>query len=91
LNPGGKILADSTDLLYLFTDENGETWVDIASDTYYGEMEYRLSYKGIKGKPFPWLFVDPHTFADYAKLCGYTVKEIIAGSHYDYMVEIVAD
>ena len=91
LKPGGKILADSSDLLYLFTDENGETWVDIASDTYYGEMEYRLSYKGIKGKPFPWLFVDPHTFADYAKLCGYTVKEIIAGSHYDYMVEIVAD
>ncbi len=91
LNPGGKILADSTDLLYLFTDENGETWVDIASDTYYGEMEYRLSYKGIKGKPFPWLFVDPHTFADYAKLCGFEVKEIVAGAHYDYMVEIVAE
>ena len=91
LKPGGKILADSTDLLYLFTDENGETWIDIASDTYYGEMEYRLSYKNIKGKPFPWLFVDPHTFADYAKLCGFQVKEIIAGAHYDYMVEIVAE
>ena len=91
LKPRGKILADSTDLLYLFTDENGETWIDIASDTYYGEMEYRLSYKNIKGKPFPWLFVDPHTFADYAKLCGFEVKEIIAGAHYDYMVEIVAE
>ena len=91
LKPGGKILADSTDLLYLYTDENGETWIDIATDTYYGEMEYRLSYKGIKGKPFPWLFVDPHTFADFARLCGYTVREIVAGAHYDYMVEIVAE
>ncbi len=91
LKPGGKILADSTDLLYLFTDANGETWIDIASDTYYGEMEYRLSYKNIKGKPFPWLFVDPHTFADYAKLCGFEVKEIVAGAHYDYMVEIVSE
>jgi SAM-dependent methyltransferase len=91
LNPGGKILADSSDLLYLFTDENGEIWVDIASDTYYGEMEYQLSYKTIKGKPFPWLFVDPDTFSDYAVLCGFKVKEKIAGLHFDYMVEIVLE
>ncbi|MCX6237216.1 MAG: methyltransferase domain-containing protein [Bacteroidia bacterium] len=91
LNPGGKILADSSDLLYLFTDENGEMWIDIASDAYYGEMEYQLSYKAIKGKPFLWLFVDPDTFSDYAKLCGFTVKEKIAGAHFDYMVEIILE
>ena len=91
LNPGGKILADSSDLLYLFTDENGETWIDIASDTYYGEMEYQLTYKSIKGKPFPWLFVDPETFSDFARICGYTVKDKIAGAHFDYMVEIVLE
>ena len=91
LNPGGKILADSTDLLYLFTDENGETWIDIASDTYYGEMEYRLTYKKIKGKSFPWLFVDPDTFSQTAEMCGFTVKCKIAGAHFDYMVEIIAD
>jgi SAM-dependent methyltransferase len=91
LNPGGKILADSSDLVYLFTDENGETWIDIASDTYYGEMEYQLSYKTIKGKPFPWLFVDPESFAGYARLCGFTVTEKIEGDHFDYMVEIVSE
>lgn len=91
LNPGGKILADSSDLLYLFTDENGDTWIDIASDTYYGEMEYQLNYKSIVGKPFPWLFVDPETFADYAMMCGFKVKEKIAGHHFDYLVEIVLE
>lgn len=91
LNPGGKILADSSDLLYLFTDENGEMWIDIASDAYYGEMEYQLSYKAVKGKPFPWLFVDPETFSDIAKLCGFTVKDKISGAHFDYMVEIVLE
>jgi SAM-dependent methyltransferase len=91
LSPHGRILADSSDLLYLFTDENGETWVDIASDTYYGEMKYQLSYKNIKGKRFPWLFVDPETFAGYARLCGFTVKEIIKGPHFDYLVEIVPE
>ena len=89
LNPGGKILADSSDLLYLFTDENGEAWVDIASDTYYGEMEYQLKYKSIKGKPFSWLFVDPETFCDYAIQNGFTVKDKFIGTHFDYLVELV--
>ena len=89
LNPGGKILADSSDLLYLFTDENGETWVDIASDTYYGQMQYQLTYKSIKGKPFSWLFVDAETFCDYAGFCGFTVKDKFAGAHFDYLVELV--
>ena len=88
LNPGGKILADSSDLLYLFTDENGESWIDIASDTYYGEMEYQLSYKNIKGKKFPWLFVDPDTLTDYAERSGFTVVDKIKGVHFDYLVEL---
>ena len=88
LNPGGRILADSSDLLYLFTDENGESWVDIASDTYYGEMEYQLSYKNIKGKKFPWLFVDPDTLTDYAEKIGFRVTDKIKGLHFDYMVEL---
>ena len=88
LNPGGRILADSSDLLYLFTDENGESWIDIASDTYYGEMEYQLSYKNVKGKKFPWLFVDPDTFIDYAKSSGFRVVDKIKGLHFDYLVEL---
>lgn len=89
LNPGGKILADSSDLLYLFTDENGDTWVDIASDTYYGQMQYQLTYKSIKGKPFSWLFVDQETFCEYAEFTGFTVKEKFIGAHFDYLVELV--
>lgn len=88
LNPGGKILADSSDLLYLFTDENGDTWIDIASDTYYGEMQYQLSYKNIKGKTFPWLFVDPESFITIANQCGFKLVDKISGAHFDYMVEI---
>jgi 2-polyprenyl-3-methyl-5-hydroxy-6-metoxy-1,4-benzoquinol methylase len=32
LNPGGQILADSSDLIYLFADEDGSALVDINSD-----------------------------------------------------------
>ncbi|MEI6275812.1 MAG: class I SAM-dependent methyltransferase [Prolixibacteraceae bacterium] len=88
LNKGGRILADSSDLLYLFTDENGESWVDIASDTYYGEMEYQLSYKNVKGKKFPWLFVDPDTLGEYAERSGFTVVDQVKGVHFDYLLEL---
>src|SRR5665647_1217330 len=88
LNPGGKILADSSDLLYLFTDENGEAWVDIASDTYYGEMEYQLSYKTVRGKKFPWLFVDSDTLSEYAERSGFTVEDKVKGLHFDYLIEL---
>jgi len=91
LNPGGRILADSSDLLYLYTDENGESWIDIASDTYYGEMEYQLSYKNIKGKKFPWLFVDPDTLAENAERCGFRVVDKVKGVHYDYLIELTHD
>ncbi len=88
LNPEGKILADSSDLLYLFTDENGESWIDIASDTYYGEMEYQLSYKTVRGKKFPWLFVDSDTLAEYAERSGFTVVDKVKGLHFDYLIEL---
>lgn len=88
LHPGGRILADSSDLLYLFTDENGESWIDIASDTYYGEMEYQLIYKQVKGKKFPWLFVDPDTLTDWAEKSGLRVVNKITGDHFDYLLEL---
>jgi len=88
LNQGGKILADSSDLLYLFTDENGESWIDIASDTYYGEMEYQLSYKTVRGKKFPWLFVDADTLSEYAERSGFTVVDKVKGLHFDYLIEL---
>ena len=89
LNPGGTILADSSDLLYLFTDENGDSWIDIASDTYYGEMEYQLSYKNVKGKKFPWLFVDPETLTEYAEKSGFRVVDKVMGEHFDYLLELI--
>ena len=88
LNPEGRILADSSDLLYLFTDENGESWIDINSSAYYGEMEYQLSYQKVKGKKFPWLYVDPATFAENAEKCGFTVVDQMTGAHFDYLIEL---
>ena len=57
LTPMGQILATSTDIIYMFDqDEDGGYIVPIAEDAdYYGELTYTISYKGKKDS-FPWLF-----------------------------------
>lgn len=44
LNPNGCIYMDSSDLRYLFEDEDGSFLIDLAGD-YYGEIDYRMQYK----------------------------------------------
>ena len=51
-------------------------------------MEYQLNYKNVKGKKFPWLFVDPDTLTDYAEKAGFRVTDKIMGVHFDYMIEL---
>ena len=43
LRPGGCILMDSSDLCYLFEDEDGSFLIDLAGD-YYGEIDFRMQY-----------------------------------------------
>lgn len=46
LAPGGKVLLDSSDLSYLFEqDEDGGIWVEPEAP-YYGELQFKVSYKG---------------------------------------------
>ena len=41
LSPNGKVLMDSSDLCYLFEEEDGSFLVDLAGD-YYGELDYQM-------------------------------------------------
>lgn len=88
LNPEGKILLDSSDLSYLFDeDEDGGIWID-AGAPYYGEMEFSLSYKGKRSKPFPWLYLDYNTLELAANMNNFECKLRKKGPHYDYLAEL---
>ena len=84
LNPGGCIYMDSSDLRYLFEDEDGSFLVDLAAG-YYGEIDFRMQYKQIKGEPFDWLYVDFQTLSYYAAENGFKAEMIQEGEHYDYL------
>lgn len=84
LRPGGYILMDSSDLRYLFEDEDGSFLIDLAGD-YYGEIDFRMQYKNIKGESFDWLYIDFQTLSLYADECGFKAELVKEGEHYDYL------
>lgn len=87
LNPGGQILFDSSDIIYLFEDEDGSFLIDL-NERYYGELDFQVSYKDIPSKPFPWLFIDFDNFQDQAEKFGYEAELVQRGSHYDYLARV---
>ena len=87
LNPGGCIYMDSSDLRYLFEDEDGSFLVDLAGG-YYGEIDFQMQYKQVKGEPFDWLYVDFQTLSYYAQENGFKAELVQEGEHYDYLASL---
>ena len=89
LAPGGQLLLDSSDLRYIYEEEDGSFCVDLAAG-YYGEIDYKMRYKNITGAPFDWLYIDFDTLSMYAEEHGFTCEKCIDGEHYDYLARITA-
>lgn len=87
LRPGGCIWMDSSDLRYLFEEEDGSIVIDLAGD-YYGEIDFQMQYKDVKGEPFDWLYVDFQTLSLYAAECGFKAELVKEGKHYDYLAKL---
>ena len=87
LAPGGQVLLDSSDIRYVFMDEDGGMDIDLAAG-YYGEIDYKMRYKNITGTPFDWLYIDFDTLQMYAEEHGFTCEKCIDGEHYDYLARL---
>jgi len=87
LAPDGQILMDSSDLKYLYEDEDGNFEMD-PDEPYHGEVDFQMIYKGVKGEPFDWLYVDFPLLCAVAASCGLHAEQIAEGKHYDYLARI---
>ena len=87
LTPGGSLLIDSSDLRYLYEEEDGSMMIDLADD-YYGQIDYQMQYKNVLGEPFDWLYVDFNTLSYYAEEAGFRTELLYEGDHYDYLARI---
>ncbi|MFV5691192.1 class I SAM-dependent methyltransferase [Flavobacterium sp. LT1R49] len=88
LNPGGQILLDSSDIIYMFDDdEDGGKWIP-SQNEYYGEIIFNISYKGEKEKSFDWMFIDYNTLQNAALDNGFHCELILEGDHFDYLAKL---
>lgn len=76
LNPKGQILIDSTDILYMF-DEDEDGGILIPADGYYGELDYIVHYKGESEEPIKWLYLDFNTLKNAAEHNGFRIEKIL--------------
>ncbi|RRJ91953.1 class I SAM-dependent methyltransferase [Paenimyroides tangerinum] len=88
LNEGGQILIDSSDLIYMFDeDEDGGKWIPMHAD-YYGELVFNLSYKGENEEPFDWLYLDYNTLQNACIANDLNCELILEGENFDYLARI---
>ncbi|MFD1016607.1 class I SAM-dependent methyltransferase [Winogradskyella rapida] len=87
LQTDGQILMDSSDISYMYEDEDGGMWLDL-NQGYPGELDYYLSYKGIEETPMKWLYLDFETLKTACLTVGLQCEKIKEGEHYDYLARI---
>ena len=71
----GQILIDSTDILYMYEDEDGGVLVPATG--YYGELDYYLHYKGDSEEPMKWLYLDFNTLKNAAQANGFKIQKVL--------------
>ncbi len=87
LNPNGQILIDSSDIQYMYEDDDGGLWIDTNAD-YYGELDYFLSYKNEDEVPMKWLYLDFERLQLACESVGLKCKKVMDGEHYDYLAKL---
>lgn len=87
LKPGGQILIDSSDIIYMFDqDQDGGHWVSTENE-YYGEVEYTLTYQG-ESETTSWLYLDFNTLSRLSEAAGFQCDLILEGDHFDYLARL---
>lgn len=86
LNEGGKIICDSTNVMYLYENEDGSVWMDLNS-TYFGDFKFQMKYKNKATDWFDWLYVDYNMMLEKATNVGLDVK-LLHENEEHYLVEL---
>ena len=86
LKPEGQILIDSSDIKYMFDNDNEFK----NQNRYYGELDYYLSYKDEEETPMKWLYIDSDTLKTACLANGLQCEKIMDGEHYDYLARITS-
>ncbi len=88
LTDTGQVLVDSSDIIYMFDeDEDGAKWIPTDVD-YYGEVVFDITYKGEKENAFDWMYIDYNTLQNAAVANGFQCEVVLEGEHFDYLAKL---
>lgn len=87
LNENGQILIDSSDILYMF-DQNEDGTFSVPADNYYGELTFSIQYKNQTEEDFPWLYLDYNTLQNACQANGLHCELLFEGNHFDYLAKL---
>lgn len=86
LNDRGQVLIDSSDIRYLYEEEDGSSLIPI--NKYYGEVKYQMSFNEAKTDWFEWLYIDFLYLQEIAQENGMNCKLVFEGNHYEYLAQL---
>lgn len=87
LSPNGQILLESTDILYMYEEKDGSFLLELTGD-YYGEIQYQMSFQGMEGPWFDWLYIDFPLLAQYAEQAGFQAECLHMGAEHNYLARL---
>ncbi|MFZ4455214.1 MAG: class I SAM-dependent methyltransferase [Bacteroidales bacterium] len=87
LADGGKVILDSSNIIYMFVEDDGSALIDL-NGNYYGEMTYRMDFGQFRGVPFDWIYVDFDTLSHLASENGFSCEKLYEDDHYHYLAEL---
>jgi SAM-dependent methyltransferase len=87
LKDEGQILIDSSDLIYMY-DQDEDGAYCIPAEGYYGELTFTVQYKGKTEDTFPWLYLDYNTLQNAAIANGLKCELLLEGEHFDYLAKL---
>ena len=88
LNQEGQILIDSSDLIYMF-DQDDDGAKLVPANSYYGELIFTITYKNRVEDPLKWLYLDYNTLQNACHANGLSCELIFEGSNFDYLAKLM--
>ncbi len=89
LKKNGRLLCDSSDIKYLYQDEEEGLWVDLNTE-YYGNFKFQMTFNEHDSDWFDWLYVDFNKLKLAAEKCGFTIQKLHEEDN-QYLAELTLD
>ncbi len=84
----GQILIDSSDIRYMFDEEDENDTLLLNDDNYYGEVQFKIEYQQEESELFGWLYVDFDTLKKVAISADLYCELVRNGQNNDYLARL---